>query len=369
MNILKFMVVFLLIGNWSERVSGQDLITDIKSQQLNGRFIGGLKGSQASFPKFEGRVDVTVKNKKEFLDAIKSDRKYYTIYIDESAVIDLSDQRTLFVKTGVKIISNRGVNGSKGALLITKTNGIFPLFECGSSVTFYGLRIQGSDTNVYAGNKKRAGLNADYENKYGVQISQGIRTQYKNLIVENCELSGWTHSAIIVKGSKASGTFKYNYIHHNRRHGLGYGITIDGGYAEIIGNRFDYNRHDIASTGVANSSYTVKNNVFLENGTSHAVDVHGGRDRKDNTNLAGRRFEVSNNTFMLPFNRPAFVVRGVPSEQALFANNKIIVSSLDRKKMSGALKSRAKRSTTSVSSFVIQKNAKGKLITRDNTIE
>src|SRR5690606_36901636 len=308
----------------------------------------GIKDNKASAPKYSGKIDLVVKSKQEFLNAIKSDRKYYTIYVDDKLEIDLTDQKTLYVKTGVKIVSGRGVNGSNGASIKTTKNGAFPLFECGSFVMFYGLRIAGSDTNVYANNKKQTGLNADHKNKYGVQISQGIRSQYKGLLVENCELLGWTHSAIIVKGPNASGTIKYSYIHHNRRHGLGYGITVDSRNATIEGNLFDYNRHDIASTGVANSSYTARNNIFLENGTSHSVDVHGGRDRKDNTNLAGKRFEVTNNTFILPSNRPAFVVRGVPSEQALFADNKIIVS-VASNNVNKSLKSYAKESTSDVS--------------------
>lgn len=363
---LVSVMLFFILPNILKGQDGLDDLRNYTNNQFNGKYLGGLRASNPQYPKYQGKIDVIVNNKKEFLNLINSKRTYYGIYISDGAVIDLTDQNTLYVKTGVKIVSGRGNNKSSGALILTKKDGIHPLFECGSFVTFYGIRLQGSDNNIYAG-KKFIGQGSDFKNKYTVQASTGIQSKYEDLIVENCELSGWTHSAIIIKGAKASGVFRYNYIHHNRRHGLGYGITVDGGNATILANVFDYNRHDIASTGIANSAYKATNNLFLANGTSHSVDVHGGRDRKDNTNLAGRRFDVSNNTFILPGKRQAFVIRGIPSEQAIFDDNKIVI------KGNNSVKSRAismgRESKPSITQFVIQKNAKGKLITRNNNIQ
>ena len=41
--------------------------------------------------------------------------------------------------------------------------------------------------------------------------------------------------------------------------------------------------------------------------------MHGGRDRKDNTNIAGTTMEMYNNTFLGP--QRAVVIRGVPQDK------------------------------------------------------
>ena len=45
---------------------------------------------------------------------------------------------------------------------------------------------------------------------------------------------------------------------------------------------------------------------------SHCFDMHGGRDRKDGTDIAGRAIEIHNNTFRAP--EIPVVIRGVPQE-------------------------------------------------------
>ena len=44
----------------------------------------------------------------------------------------------------------------------------------------------------------------------------------------------------------------------------------------------------------------------------HCFDMHGGRDRKDGTDIAGTSIEISNNTF-LP-KQTCVRIRGVPEE-------------------------------------------------------
>jgi hypothetical protein len=45
----------------------------------------------------------------------------------------------------------------------------------------------------------------------------------------------------------------------------------------------------------------------------HNFDMHGGRDRKDNTTIAGTTMEMYNNTFLGP--QRAVVIRGVPQDK------------------------------------------------------
>jgi len=325
------------------------------SSRFNNKYIGGLNNAKEVYPLKSRNYKYVVNDKEEFLLALKNVKAYESIFINGAAVIDLSDQPKLHVKTGVKIISDRGDKGSKGALLYTNNPKAFPLFECGSYVNFVGLRIMGNDNDIYhKGIKKGNDFRA---NTYGPGITQGIRSSYNNLLIENCELSGWTHTAILITGKNAK--IIYSYIHHNRRHGLGYGINVDGGSATIEGNLFDYNRHSIASTGVRGSSYTVEYNVFLENGTSHVIDVHGGKDRKDNTNIAGDYFIVANNYFRLkPNSSEAFVIRGVPTKKADFSNNIIEVYN----------KNKSANINFTKEAFIKQNNAKGNFFYKNNKL-
>jgi len=77
-------------------------------------------------------------------------------------------------------------------------------------------------------------------------------------------------------------------------------------------NLFDWNRHSIAGTGKPGSSYIARHNVELGVSLSHCFDMHGGRDRRDGTDVAGTAIEINNNTFRAP--QIPIVIRGVPQE-------------------------------------------------------
>ena len=323
------------------------------SSKLEGKYVGGMQKFIPNYPFVMPEFDYKVRTKEEFLAALKSIRSYGVIYIEGDVEIDLTDEGTVSVRTGVKLISDRGNNGSLGARILSRNPRSFPMFECGSYVSFIGLRIDGTDNDIYFNNVKRATFK---ENTYGPGVTQGIRTHRKGLTILNCELSGWTHSAVLIKGG--SGKIMYSYIHHNRRSGLGYGVTVDGGEATIEGNLFDYNRHSIASTGVENSSYTVINNIFLENGTSHVVDVHGGKDRRENNDIAGKHFVVKGNWFRLNQDSGgAFVIRGVPTQKAEFIDNVIEI-----------LNPRSRVKNQNVSRYIKQNNRKGNFESRNNVL-
>ncbi len=135
-------------------------------------------------------------------------------------------------------------------------------------------------------------------------------------------MSGWSHAAVyLTEGIKHH--IHHNYIHHNQREGLGYGVCL--GYGEDISalieyNLFGYNRHSIAGTGVPGNSYEARHNIELGNSLNHNFDMHGGKDRKDGTDIAGERILIHHNTFMNPNVRP-IVIRGIPMDKAEIYNN------------------------------------------------
>ncbi len=78
-----------------------------------------------------------------------------------------------------------------------------------------------------------------------IWMNSSARSQHAGLEVDNCELWGWSHSAVsLFEGERHR--IHHNHIHHNQRHGLGYGVTLNRGEVEIEYNLFDWNRHSIA---------------------------------------------------------------------------------------------------------------------------
>ena len=148
--------------------------------------------------------------------------------------------------------------------------------------------------------------------------SNGIMCSSDALEVDNCELFGWSNGAVSLNDGKNQ-RVHHNHIHHNQHHGLGYGVVIDRAFATIDYNLFDYCRHHIAGTGRP-SGYEAANNVALGHANSHLFDMHGGRDRKDGTVIAGTWMKVHHNTFWNPDQR-AVVIRGVPQEKAEVDHN------------------------------------------------
>jgi len=141
---------------------------------------------------------------------------------------------------------------------------------------------------------------------------------YDNCEVDNCEIYNWNCVGI---GAGGGGTVRvhHNYIHHCQLSGYGYGVCTGGCNCYIIANKFDWCRHDIASGGTPGDAYEAAWNLVLPNATSHRFDMHGGRARGDNTDIAGDWILVHHNTFQGP--QPAVVVRGVPSQGAEIHHN------------------------------------------------
>lgn len=319
---------------------GQGNIPDIDTK-IDNEYIGGIYDGKPFYSKQIIKKDFIVFTKAELLKALEDAKFGETVYVKDDAVIDLTGERDIVIKAGVILASGRGLEGSVGGLLKTSLPGTNPLFKCGSNVTITGLRFDGGDPEVYHNSIKLEGPNAIRDNIYKVPVTVGIRTNYPGLTIENCEFYGWTHAAISIQTGAHKAYIHHNYIHHNRRTGLGYGIVLNAGDALIKANIFDFNRHDISGWGEEGTSFIASYNVFLQNTTAHAVDMHGGHDRKDGTNVAGSKIHVFNNKFKLSFERRAVVIRGIPTDQALIENN--IVNYVSNSPIKGEVSSNIKR--------------------------
>jgi len=354
----------------------------LKSDIINEAYIGGLKNGTPLSKSGVTKKDYIVRNKADLIKCLKLAKEGEVVYVDNNASINLTGTKRLIIPSGVTLASGRGVNGSKGGILYTTTNGTVPLLVAGGpNVSIIGLRIKGPDTGIYANGKdafagkstaekKKDRLKLYRQNMYGVPISEGIQNRYKGFQIKNCEVFGWTHAAIKIAKGGDDARISNNYIHHNQRYGLGYGVVVDGATAIIEGNLFDYNRHSVAGTGRMGSGYEISNNIFKENNnTTWAIDMHGGADRKDGTNLAGTKLLVHNNIIRLKGSALAFVIRGVPSEVAKVYDNEIIyVDKKNTTSVSSTPKSIPK-STQGAVKYIQQRNAQGNVQFFNNSIK
>jgi hypothetical protein len=126
--------------------------------------------------------------------------------------------------------------------------------------------------------------------------------------------------------------------------------------AEVLieGNIFDYYRHAIAGTGRSPSGYEARDNIARGHSTSHVFDMHGGRDRKDGTHVAGDWIKIHHNTFHAK--RTPFVLRGRPTKKCELHHNWFV---------NAASRDQAVRQTNKKGNLSVSRNA----YTKDKTVK
>ncbi len=292
---------------------------------------------------YRNRVEPTselIDSLDELITRLRDAKSGDVLFLDGSAELDCTtlvgiEKLVLEVPGGVTIASNRGERGSAGALIFSDWFATRPLFRVmGPNVRFSGLRIAGPNPKRCLEHHRRSfaieGHNREnrlgHEYYYKFPISDGIVTDHDNLTVDNCEIGGWSHAAIYLQKGKGH-HIHHNFIHHNQYNGLEYGVSHDQAFSKIERNCFNYNRHSIAGTGKSGSGYEACHNVELGESLSHCFDMHGGRDRRDGTDIAGTAMKVSHNTF--GSSETALVVRGIPNEGTTIGNNWFYQDTLD----------------------------------------
>lgn len=278
--------------------------------------IGGGKG----YAKIITKGDYTAKNLDALLAALSKAKAGQVVFIPGETEIDMTariyvEQLVLEVPEGVTLAGDRGNNGSKGAILTSDALKTPVMIRpTGPGVRITGLRIRGPNSKRYLDHHRRAFGRGGEGRKYYYKFptSDGIKAEHPRLEVDNCEISGFAHGGIYL--AKGEGHhIHHNFIHHCQYNGLGYGVCHNTASSLIEYNLFNWNRHSIAGSGRPGSGYVARHNVELGTSLSHCFDMHGGRDRKDGTDIAGTSIEIYNNTFRAP--QPPVVIRGVPEEK------------------------------------------------------
>ncbi len=333
-----------------------DVVLDGELYGPRGDEKGKIGGGEGYFQIFtEKDADFVVSNKEELFAAMEKACPGQIVYIDEHARIDISNAKngtvdTLTPPEGIILCSNRGYvhpdgRVSTGGMIKSSAialSQIMILYHPNVRIT--GLVIQGADPGFHFNhNMRSAKFEGPVINKYyyGFPTTQGIFVRADNTEIDNCEISGFSHSAIALRETKRvkvegqrdictpsrGALIHHNYEHHNQRLGLGYGVSHDYSYSEVYCNLFNFNRHSIAGTGAPESGYIARDNIEMGFSVGHYFDMHGGRDRRDGTDIAGEYMHVYNNAFLGP--RNPYYLRGTPRDENTFHHNIIYRGSKD----------------------------------------
>ncbi len=254
-------------------------------------------------------IHITTNDPAAFVSTLANAPDNSRIFVDGDLEIDLSGYENITLHTGVILASDRGYDGSVGALIKSDTlSGMLNkrlLLSAGPYVRLTGLRLRGPHLGQEI-----------------IDYSDGLASPYGDLEVDNCEISGWGHAGVYLLPGGTNAYIHHNYIHHCQRSGSGYGVSHGYGNATslIEANIFDYCRHAVAGTGTTGNGYEARYNLVLENANGHVFDMHGGADREDGTSIAGDYIYIHHNTIS-PTNVFGVNIRGVPNNAALINNN------------------------------------------------
>lgn len=316
--------------------SGSFVITPLASgtRTLRASFGGASREWHApikvNLPKDQyGRINVTITSDEQvstFRQAISSEESTNAVvYIQSHVRLNLSHLENIHIYPGVQILGGRTAK-DPGPLLYTTT---YPknLFVIGEylntdNVRISGIRLQGADTSV---------ADEDSPRSTAIRVNSSLNVQ-----LDNNEIYGWHDAAIEVSDSRdridrhnGAGAVRVhdNWIHHNQRIGEGYGVgVVDGAYALITRNMFDYNRHAIAGDGsFGNGYFAYRNHVGAHGGhhegflginyRTHQIDMHGQEDcwgADGYCGIAGAYMDIRYNSIMYTAGL-AILLRGSPT--------------------------------------------------------
>ena len=300
----------------------------------------GPIGGGAGYARIVTGGDWRVSDIRSLLAALEKARSGQTVFVEPTAEIDVTDRVfveegfSLVVPAGVTLASDRGHEGSPGAMLYSDAFQTRPLVKAGGAgVRVTGLRLRGPDPKRRLEFHSRVFFEGGGGDKayYRFPNSDGVSTVFDDLEVDNCEISGWSHGGVYLTDGSGQ-RVHHSFLHHNQRMGLGYGICVNHDAEALIAcNVLQDNKHHIAGSGMPGSGYEARNNIVLPEsevhlnsagkpyGQDHVFDMHGGRDRLDGTEIAGAWLKIHHNTVVsayLPVN-----IRGVPQRSAEIHHN------------------------------------------------
>jgi hypothetical protein len=256
-------------------------------------------------PVARSEADFTVDSGSRFVESLDDAGTGDVVFVDPSTRIDLTDRETVTIPGGVTLAS--GPEGGDASVGEIATDGTpRPLLRTGGDgVRISGLRIRG---------QKKEGLFDPGEDVYQ-HDSVGIRSDHESTVIDNCEVSNFTHSGILCAGSNEH-VYRCN-IHDNAMAGLGYGISVLSSSALVEHNYFNYNRHSVTASGQEADEYVYRFNRHGPKTVRSALDVHCP---------GGNRFAIHHNRFEFTHNvndtpTSAVFVCGTPRNDCEVSHN------------------------------------------------
>ena len=242
------------------------------------------------------------------------------ILIGERARLDLTSEPTIRITVPVIIKGIRSADGTTPSLIHRGKPLPMVVIEA-PDVRIEDLKFEGVETD----SKKDEIIALNRQGIKGVYrfpVTRGIEIVSRGVFISGCELSGFSHAALFLRGDASVYIEKSNF-HHNQRWGLGYGVALhERAQARITGNRFNWNRHSIAGSGLPGQAYEADSNWFGPDHNDTPLDMHGGKDRGDGTEIAGRRVHIHHNK-ILSTAVPIFIHRGVPQDEVRIEDNQL----------------------------------------------
>ena len=252
-------------------------------------------------------------------NAIEHARPYDTIIIEEGAKIDFTDEKTIVIDKPISLKGDLGYSKIRPRFISKGKNTILKISANDvqvSNINFEGAQRDTKKEEIIAYNR-RTGTNSGV---YQYPVTKGIHVTGHSVTVSGVEISGFSHAGIFVDGAK-SFLVENAKIHHNQRWGLGYGVCLNSNAtAKILDSDFDYNRHSIAGSGSPGQSYEAAYNVFGDHHTATPLDMHGGKDRGDGTNIAGHTVNIHNNR-IYEVDHYIFIHRGIAQNKVIITRN------------------------------------------------
>ncbi len=293
------------------------------------------------------------------------------IHIDDSARIDVSQldgnptqptpaEAVLYIPDGITIESDRSATRLGGLLYMSHplpplAPGQSILSSCPDGACTEAMLELGSGTRI-SGLRLAATYDVDDTDNRGDQ-TDGIEIHdVQGVLIDNNEISGWPEAGVDVHATlnhvsatprpsssdyaQAASRIRItgNFIHDNVQCEGGYGVSVgDNGLALIDRNVFDFDRHDVAGGNSSpGAGYIAEFNFVLTDGPTcggdynQHFDMHGSKYPGTWVGgAAGQFIAVRDNAirgdqsygFLGHLTRPAFELRGIPTDRAIFAGN------------------------------------------------
>lgn len=276
----------------------------------------------------------------------------------ETRIVEVPEGTDIDVGTielPIRIKAGHTLQGTRGALRSGAYLHLDRFFPSDYSGPRVALDVVGDDVTIR--DLRLRGPSGGTDDSRSSVTAIRVGAQYSARISGN-EIWDWPGIAVWVRGPGEVKTCPQNppppsyrvrvtgnYIHHNQRNSLGYGVAPHDSAAVLVeGNTFDWNRHAISSDGSAGVGYRAIYNYVLQGGSTYDgflgvdyynqhFDMHGtaGGDG----GIAGDLVQIFGNTVhgeqryggvlgVARRTRPVYQLRGYPCRPSQFRLNVLV---------------------------------------------